>query len=419
MKLVQDIVQGKSGYLLEVGEQRYWVEPQVDLGANEGIKAACRPDFVLWPTQSKSPRRPIAVFCDGWAHHQASTREDAHKRSALVASGRFWVWSLTWEDVQAAMDGTLDTSLADCLEAMCFNEKGALPPPLRSLLDDDLWTRHAVAVLMQWLGKPAGEGGDQQVGRLARHAGATAFRMVPHPQDALLEEARNQLLNFWNGLDNLPCEHPARSVPCGNVSDVSLKLRYWWPGELANLSVAIPVSPGFVIFDDSRLQDEPERHLVWRRWLWLFNIFQTLPGFLLATQAGLDAADHRVLGFATSASPASSAQGAAHAAAWAAVIEQAMSSLAEGLLVLMDAGLSPPDEVGYELEQAGDVVAEAELAWVAQKRVLLMPAQADSAAVWQANGWQTWMADGQWPQQLADVLGQHGVQEDTQQESQE
>lgn len=419
VKLVQDIVQGKSGYLLEVGEQRYWVEPQVDLGANEGIKAACRPDFVLWPTQSKSPRRPIAVFCDGWAHHQASTREDAHKRSALVASGRFWVWSLTWEDVQAAMDGTLDTSLADCLEAMCFNEKGALPPPLRSLLDDDLWTRHAVAVLMQWLGKPAGEGGDQQVGRLARHAGATAFRMVPHPQDALLEEARNQLLNFWNGLDNLPCEHPARSVPCGNVSDVSLKLRYWWPGELANLSVAIPVSPGFVIFDDSRLQDEPERHLVWRRWLWLFNIFQTLPGFLLATQAGLDAADHRVLGFATSASPASSAQGAAHAAAWAAVIEQAMSSLAEGLLVLMDAGLSPPDEVGYELEQAGDVVAEAELAWVAQKRVLLMPAQADSAAVWQANGWQTWMADGQWPQQLADVLGQHGVQEDTQQESQE
>jgi DEAD/DEAH box helicase domain-containing protein len=244
VKLVQDIVQGKSGYLLEVGEQRYWVEPQVDLGANEGIKAACRPDFVLWPTQSKSPRRPIAVFCDGWAHHQASTREDAHKRSALVASGRFWVWSLTWEDVQAAMDGTLDTSLADCLEAMCCNEKGALPPPLRSLLDDDLWTRHAVAVLLQWLGKPPGEGGDQQAGRLARHAGATAFRMIPHPQSALLEEARNQLLSFWNGLDNLPCEHPARSVPCGNVNDPSLRLRYWWPGELANLSVADSDQPG-------------------------------------------------------------------------------------------------------------------------------------------------------------------------------
>jgi DEAD/DEAH box helicase domain-containing protein len=128
----------------------------------------------------------------------------------------------------------------------------------------------------------------------------------------------------------------------------------------------IPISPGFVIFDDAHLHDEPERHLVWRRWLWLFNIFQTLPGFLLATQEGLDAGDHSVFGFAKGASPASSAQGAVHAAAWAAVIEQAMSSLAEGLQVLMDAGLSPPDEVGYELEQAGDVVAEAELAWVAR-----------------------------------------------------
>jgi DEAD/DEAH box helicase domain-containing protein len=65
VKLVQHIVQGKSGYLLVVGEQRYWVEPQVDLGPSEGVSAACRPDFVLWPSQSRSPRRPIAIFCDG------------------------------------------------------------------------------------------------------------------------------------------------------------------------------------------------------------------------------------------------------------------------------------------------------------------------------------------------------------------
>ncbi|NMQ26322.1 DEAD/DEAH box helicase [Candidatus Accumulibacter phosphatis] len=422
VKLVQDIVQGKSGYLLEVGEQRYWVEPQVDLGPSDGIKVACRPDFVLWPTQSKSPRRPIAIFCDGWAHHQNSTREDAHKRSALVASGKFWVWSLTWEDVQAAMDGTLDSNLADCLESMCFNEKLKLPAPLRSMLDDELWMRHAVAVLLQWLGKPPGgggvAGGDQQAGKVARNAGATAFRMLPHPQNAPLEEARNQLLSFWEVLDNAHCEHPAQSVPCGNVNEASLKLRYWWPRELANLSVAIPVSPGFVIFNDAHLHDEPERHMVWRRWLWLFNIFQTLPGVLLATQDGLEAGDHAVFAFAKGASPASSAQGAAHAAAWAAVMEQAMGSLAEGLRVLMDAGLPLPDEVGYELEQAGDVVAEAELAWVARKLVLLMPAQADGATVWQGNGWKTLVADGQWAQELADALGNHGTQETTQQEVQ-
>ena len=117
--LVQDIVHGKSGYLLEVDQQRYWIEPQVDLGPGEGVAVPCRPDFVLWPAQSRSQRRPIAVFCDGWAYHQASTREDAIKRSALVASGKFWVWSVTWEDVQSALNEKLEplwlTALRECV----------------------------------------------------------------------------------------------------------------------------------------------------------------------------------------------------------------------------------------------------------------------------------------------------------------
>ena len=87
VKLVQEIVSGKSGYLLEVGSERYWVEPQRELGASDRVAVACCPDFVLWPANSRSTRRPIAVFCDGWAYHQRSLREDARKRSALVASG--------------------------------------------------------------------------------------------------------------------------------------------------------------------------------------------------------------------------------------------------------------------------------------------------------------------------------------------
>lgn len=405
VKLVQDIVQGKSGYLLEVGEQRYWIEPQVDLGPNEGIKVPCRPDFVLWPTQSRSQRRPIAVFCDGWAYHQASTREDANKRSALVASGKFWVWSVTWEDVQSAMDEKLETTLADGLEVMCFNPKDKLPPPLRSMLDDSFWTQHAVALLLHWLGKPTGDSSDQQAGKLAHHAGATAFRMVPNPTSAELGDARIKLVQFWSGLEQLPCERPAQSVACGNVNDLSLTLRYWWPSELANSAALIPASPGFVIFNDAQIQDEPERHLIWRRWLWIFNIFQTLPGVLLATQAGLEAGDHEALTISTGTRPGSGAQGVAHAAAWEEAIEQAMGSLAEGLHALMDAGLPPPDEVGFELEQAGDVVAEAELAWIQRKLVLLMPVHADSTTVWETNGWKTLMAQDEWHSRLADELG--------------
>jgi len=419
IKLVQEIVQGKSGYLLEVGEQRYWIEPQVDLGLNEGVMASCRPDFVLWPTQSRSHRRPIAVFCDGWAYHHASTREDANKRSALVTSGKFWVWSVTWEDVRSAMDGKLETTLADGLDAMCFNPNDKLPPPLRLMLNNSVWTQHAVAVLLHWLGKPTGDSGDQQAGKLARHAGSTAFRMIPNPTDAALEEARNKLAQFWIGLKTLHCEHSAQSVACGNTNETLVLLRYWWPSELANMAATIPTSPGFIIFNDAHSLDDPERHFAWRRWLWLFNIFQMLPGVLLATQAGLDAGDHSALTVSTGKRPAAGAQGAAYAAAWEAVIDQAMGTLTESLRVFMDAGLPPPDEVGYELEQVGDVIAEAELAWMQRKLVLLMPVHVQSTSVWEANGWKTLMAEGEWQQRLADELGNRTDQEDIQQEGRE
>ncbi len=403
IKLVQEIVQGKSGYLLEVGGQRYWVEPQVDLGANEGVSVQSRPDFVLWPTQSHSLRRPVAIFCDGWAYHQSSTREDANKRSALVASGKFWVWSVTWDDVQSAMQGKLDSTLADSLAEMYFNAKGQVS--LRSMLDDSLWTQHAVAVLLHWLSKPTGEAGDQHVNKIARHAGATAFLMIPNPGNPLLEEARAKLAQFWSGLHDLPCERPDKSVACGNVNNTSLMLRYYWSNELANLASAIPASPGFVIFNDAHCQSDPERHLLWRRWLWLYNIFQTLPGVLLATQAGMEAGDYSAITIATGTRPVSNAQGSVHAAAWERVIEQSMGYLAEGLNVLLAAGLPPADEVGYEFEQDGNVVAEAELAWLPRKLVLLLPVHAGSASVWQANGWKTLVAEDEWPQRLVEELG--------------
>lgn len=402
--VVQEIVHGKSGYLLEVGDQRYWVEPQADLGRTEGVTVSCRPDFVLWPAQSRSQRKPIAVFCDGWAYHQARTREDALKRSALVASGKFRVCSLTWDDVQSALDGKLETTLADCIDGMCCNTKDALPQSLKLLLDESMWSHHALAFLVRWLGKPCHENGDQHATAIARHAGSTAFRMVPNPTIPSLEETRVNLAKFWTEVASHPCERPANGVPSGNVNDAGVILRYWWPSQLAAPAGPIPVSPGFVIFDERQIQDEPARHLAWRRWLWLFNVFQTLPGVLLATQDGIEGSDYSSLTVVTAARPEAGAQAAAHGAAWEEILNQSMTVLGDGLRALMDAGLPPPDEVGYELEQAGEVVAEAELAWKPFKLVLLMPVHAEYQTMWTSQGWKTVVAEGEWVQRLSKEL---------------
>ena len=87
-RLVQDIVNGKSGWVLEVADQRYRVEPQVNVGPSDGVAVHSKPDFVIWPWPAEPAKRPIAVFCDGWAHHKDILRDDARKRSALVTSTR-------------------------------------------------------------------------------------------------------------------------------------------------------------------------------------------------------------------------------------------------------------------------------------------------------------------------------------------
>ena len=404
VRLVQDIVQGKSGYLLEVGDQRYWVEPQVELGPMEGVALMCKPDFVLWPAQSRSPRRPIAVFCDGWAYHQSSTREDAQKRNALVASGKFWVWTVTWEDVQAAVGEKAGTNLMEALPPMYLQK---LPPQLEGMADDTVFNLNSVAGLVRWLASSTPDSTDPYAERLARHSGATAFKMVPHPTKPELETARATLAQFWNGLAPLQCEKPSKVLACcGNVNDTGVFLRYWWPTELIQLSSKIPISPGFVVFDESVFTNETDRHLAWRRWLWLFNVFQTLPGVLLATRKGLDAGDHRGTAISTGIQPSAGGGAVAHAAGWETVMTQAIQTLAPGLQKLRDAGIPAPDEVGYELASGDDVIAEAELAWTHRKVVLLMEHHLESKPVWESHGWTTLVAKDAWTEALQNHFNQ-------------
>jgi DEAD/DEAH box helicase domain-containing protein len=408
VRLVQDVVQGKSGYLLEVGEQRYWVEPQVELNHSDGIQVACKPDFVLWPAQGRSVRRPIAVFCDGWAYHQEIAQADAAKRNALVASGKFWIWSVTWEDVMAAMEGKLETTLNDCLVGMSFSQ---LPPSLAAMFEDAMWGYNGVAGLIRWLATPAGSKTDAYACRMARHAGATAFCMLPHPTRPELADTRNQLTQFWGPLNELPCDRPAQSVAAGNINEQTLTLRYWWPPALQTSTDNPPRSPGFIVLDELAAESEPDRHLSWRRWLWLFNAFQTLPGIMLATRKGLDAGDYKAVQMSDGVRPASGGGQAAHSGGWDDVIGQVMECLSKGLIELKEAGLPIPDEVGYELAEDGDIIAECELAWNNPKIVLLMDHHYEYDSIWRRRGWTTVTTAQGWPNRLREHLNHSSTQD--------
>ena len=401
-KLVSEIIKGKSGYLLELGTQRYWVEPQFDALKADGIVWESRPDFVIWPAQSKSARRPIAVFCDGWTYHQAISREDARKRSALVASRKFWVWSVTYDDVKQALAGDGGTDLESSLLLTARNDGSRAPDFLRP--DAGAFQSNAVAQLLKWLATPVDSDGDPGESRLRRNALALAFRMLQQPGVPAFDVVQAELAD-------LQTHWPAWMEVVGSMAAAGSKegaqpaVRMGWPASFLKSEASPDLCPGMIVFDDQTDMPEKERQLVWRHWLQLFNQLQVLPGVFLATRLGLQGDDYLVLPSPTDVAGGAGSPAGAQEQAWAIVLDSAMGCSQAGLLELQNAGGMPPDEVGLELQdEHGNVCAEAELAWSSCCLVLLLEHQDEYLAQWQSAGWTVIQFDESWADNVLDRL---------------
>ncbi|WP_043341662.1 DEAD/DEAH box helicase [Belnapia moabensis] len=390
VKLVQDIVNGKAGYVLEVGGQRYRIEPQVEVGGQDGVSVPSKPDFVLWPWAAGSRRRPVAIFCDGWAYHKGKLREDALKRSAILASARYWVWSVTHQDVAAALGGSLTTDLESPLVVMARND-GAGAPASIPRPQEKAFTQNAVARLLHWLAiGPGGATGDHSLDVMQRDAAGLGFRMIPSSsQDrAVCEAQRAQVLPKLPPYIREPGTGyaPMMSRPNGPVALVGS-----WPMVLAKgMPAAWPwVAPAVAVLDEAVAADEEALHASWRRWLQVANAMQFLPGFIVATMSGFDGHDYDHFSGPAGApnAPAGPPAQPALSAVWQQAIEQALRALRNGLQVLALAG-APPPEVGMELaDERGRVAADAELAWPDEKLAVLRPDQGDLAENWERAGW--------------------------------
>jgi DEAD/DEAH box helicase domain-containing protein len=170
----------------------------------------------------------------------------------------------------------------------------------------------------------------------------------------------------------------------------------WWPLMLAkNLPAPDDWSaPAVVLMDASAAEDEEALHRAWRRWLQVFNTLQFLRGTLLVTSDGLAGHDYEGCVPAGPTTPAAQpAAAAALGAAWQAVLDQTLEALAPGLKQLAQAGAALPG-VGLELTDAkGRVTADAELAWLDEKVVILRTDQVDLAEAWRAAQWTVLLLD--------------------------
>lgn len=381
-RLVQDIVNGKSGWLLKVGEQRYKIQPQCELGPLDGVSVPSKPDFVMWPWPAQEGKRPVAVFCDGWAYHRDVLHQDAVKRSALVASGGFWVWSVTHEDVQAALDGKTVTDLESPLVRFARHD-GSLVGDKLKRAEQDAFTFNAVASLIHWLGLES----DLAQRRAQTNALWATFLMSAPPGSPEAAAVATALEAIWSRSPEWMRSFAAPHLPVLGKTGVQPIVAWRWPAALLATQVLPAVSPGLLLLDDGEVVDEPAFRQLWRNWLRLFNTLQVLPGMLLITEKALAGGLAEGLSPRTPSGAASVSDQAALAAEWRAVLAQAVEVTHSGLQQLAKTGVMPP-EVGYELaDERGRVAAESELAWPQQHVVVLMVDQADQADIWRREGW--------------------------------
>jgi len=109
----QAINRGRAGYrfTLPAGagkdQDRIWeLELQTTLPSAQGVAIQCRPDFIL--RTDDDSLLPMAIFTDGFEFHchpHNRLADDVQKRRAILESGRYRVWSLTWEDLDPAAAG--------------------------------------------------------------------------------------------------------------------------------------------------------------------------------------------------------------------------------------------------------------------------------------------------------------------------
>ena len=99
------LIKGALGFRFRVGAHpRLWaLELQPKLGPQQGVAIPCQPDFLL--TADDPEIRPVAIFADGFEPHvrpgQADSRlpDDFRKRRAILDSGLYGVWNITWHDL--------------------------------------------------------------------------------------------------------------------------------------------------------------------------------------------------------------------------------------------------------------------------------------------------------------------------------
>jgi DEAD/DEAH box helicase domain-containing protein len=386
------VVNGKQGWYLRTPGGSYLVEPQVPLGPEERVSVPSIADFVIWPERPHDGELPIAVFTDGFEYHadpesgNMRVGIDTAQRLAITRSGRFHVWSLTWDDVESQF-----REQADNMDPPLAGHAGKLDRALGVMdtANRTAWSRAYERASFDWLMFRL-DGGRSL--NWERHARLWLAAMLDGPDcgGSALDTARNALLDAsnaaWPESASIPagtgCKRGifrigAQPLAAGLVQADGEGLR-----RMEGLSAT------FRLFDEAAASDRAAWKRAWRAWLRLFNILQFAGLVDFVATAGLREGLYG--GLLDAEAPRSGQeQAAGKLAALLADVDAALHPLVEAVAA---AGRALPTS-GFELLSGdGAIAGTAELAWENLKIAVLMDYEVEYQSRFAQQGWTVYLA---------------------------
>ncbi|RKM63016.1 DEAD/DEAH box helicase [Butyrivibrio sp. XB500-5] len=395
IRVHKTLVNEKEGYSLQVGEALWTIEPQVDFDEGMGISVKSRPDFVIRPKRVTGNQKPIAVFTDGFYYHKDIVEDDTLKRMAIMLSGKYRVWSLTYKDVHNVFKSQGDYR-TETLNSVKMPSAKLYKPAVKSanaeainpekenslelLVDymslsnaEDLFAVHARSFAMSIM--------DMKLmsNQVVYGEWHSKWQKVLHVMDSMdeIDEFGQAIYGIWRPRQDM-----------GNLemmSEVSLP-------EMTGMKMGAPAKIIAIIDDDpSTRTDKYEAD--WNGFWHFANVMQFNSTAIFLSKLGIEKAIYTVLGSIIPEQDLPEVVADTDIKIddkWNDIMDEFIDDIAITCATEMyKNGIPAPSVVGYELSSTanGATIAEAEMAWEDRKIAWLLPDQEDYSEIFKKEGW--------------------------------
>lgn len=383
------LVNNKEGYLLTINDSTWEIEPQCLLDASNGVKVTCKPDFVLWPISDKR-KKPVAVFTDGFIYHKDKVADDTLKREAIRRSGNFRVWALSWKDVQSVFQAqgfyATDTLTP---EKMPSGSKMYQPTINAASATGIAPSKMSpMEMLVRYLYVENSEN------QFSAHAKAYAL--------SLLEPTRvNDSIGFtsWNNTVStiesdvifsgkeyvFPGTFFGTWIPRTSSSHMQIFAGVDFAKMKANKNEPVSI---YAVLQDSSSNQSDKYEEEWSGFWQFFNVMQFNPSFIAVSTTGMEQLGYLSLK-PSSQNVNTEAYNETESDDWTEIMDLLFEEDVKAYAFeLKTAGISAPDEVGYELvDDDGEVLATMEMVWLEQRIAYLTDDQLADKDVLVDAGW--------------------------------